>query len=154
MMRFEAIKDTPRHQIDNCQAWHGDSEEVRVHHKCAPGRILAMVSMTEPKQMKKVEDEVFAIVETCEFQHRKSSLFTTEWTAASMCLQTNTGKQQRRVQRLELVNPSHFVGHCLMVPKDGKKKTHHQLWCPELWADEHHKDQVVQNAMRKSNNCL
>ena len=113
-----------------------------------------MVSMTEPKQMKKVEDEVFAIVETCEFQHRKSSLFTTEWNAASMCLQTNTGKQQRRVQRLELVNPSHFVGHCLMVPKDGKKKTHRQLWCPDCGQMSITKTEQCKNVTRKNNNHL
>lgn len=142
MMRFAACEDEPAYQKENCKAWFGDKEDVRIYHDYAPGRILALVSKLKAKDMKNVGEEVFAIMETCEFQHKRSSLFTTEWQAAFMYLSSHKSsrKNRKKVRRLELVNPCHFVGHCLMFPKDKNNQVFHQLWCPELWADEHHKD--------------
>ena len=142
MMRFAASDDEPVYQKENCKAWFGDKEDVRIYHEYAPGFILALVSKIKPKDMKNVGEEVYAIMETCEFKHKKSSLFTTEWQAAFMYLSSHKSsrKNRRKVQRLELINPSHFVGHCLMVPQNKNNTVFHQVWCPELWADEHHKD--------------
>ena len=142
MMRFAAHDNSPKFQRTNCKVWFGDEEDIRIYHEYAPGRILAFVSKLKPKEITDVSEEVFAIMETCDFKHQKSSMFTTRWTAASMYVGNSnpSGKNRRRVQRLELVNPSHFVGHCLMIPQDKDNTVFHQLWYPELWADEHHKD--------------
>ena len=116
MMRFAAENDEPTWQKESCKSWFGDSEEVRRHHDYAPGHILAMVSKLHPNDITTVEEEIWAIMETCEFKHKASSLFTTLWQAAWMHKETNKGTT-RKLQRLELVNPCHFVDHCLMIPK-------------------------------------
>lgn len=139
MMRFAAENNVPRYQTENCKSWFGDSDEVRRHHEYAPGRILALVSKVDPKDIASVEDEVWAIMETCEFKHNSSSLFTTLWHAAWMYQETGKGAQ-RKIQRLELVNPCHFVDHCLMIPENSRNEKFHQVWHPTLWADMHHKD--------------
>ena len=139
MMRFTAENDEPRHQTEKCKAWFGDSEEVRRHHEYAPGRILAMVSKLNPNDITSTEEEVWAIMETCEFKHKASSLFTTLWQAAWMYQETSKGAK-RKFQRLELVNPCHFVDHCLMIPENSNNEKYHQVWHPKLWADVHHKD--------------
>ena len=142
MMRFAAPDNKPVYQKENCKAWFGDKEDVRIYHEYAPGRILALVSKLKPIDIKNVGEEVYAIMETCDFKHQKSSLFTTKWQAAFMYLSSHKSsrKNKRKVRRLELINPSHFVGHCLMIPQDKNNTVFHQLWCPELWADQHHKD--------------
>ena len=139
MMRFAAEDDEPRYQNEKCKAWFGDTEEVRRHHEYAPGRILAMVSKLDPDNIKTAE-EVTAIMETCEFRHKPSSLFTTLWNAAWMYQETGT-RTTRKIKRLELVNPCHFVGHCLMIPENDANEKFHQVWHPKLWADVHHKDE-------------
>ena len=139
MMRFATEDNEPKYQTETCKAWFGDSEEVRRHHEYAPGRILAMVSKLDPNEITKPDEEVWAIMETCEFRHKSSSLFTTLWEAAWMYQETNRGTT-RKVQRLELVNPCHFVDHCLMIPENNKHNKFHQVWHPSLWADVHHKD--------------
>ena len=74
---------------------------MRVHHNCAPGRIIALMSLMQPKEVKDVGEEVLhAAMETCEFPHSKSSLFSTRWVAAPWCI----GPQQRKkVRRLEML---------------------------------------------------
>lgn len=139
MLRFSAVDDQSHHQKQSCTAWFGDSEEVRQCHEYAPGRIIALVSKIEPKKISNVEEEVFAILETCTFPHRRSSLFTTEWNSAVMWVK-GKGSRDKKVKRLELHQPSSFVGHCLMIPQDDTNEVYHQVWSPELWADVHHKD--------------
>ena len=139
MMRFTAENDEPRHQTEKCKAWFGDSEEVRRHHEYAPGRILAMVSKLNPNDITSTQEEVWAIMETCEFKHKASSLFTTLWQAAWMYQETGKGATQK-FRRLEFVNPCHFVDHCLMIPENSNNEKYHQVWHPKLWADVHHKD--------------
>ena len=142
MMRFSADNedDKPMHQNERCKAWFGDPEDVRLHHECAPGRILALVSKLNPKEISTPSEEIWAITATCEFKHKASSLFTTEWETAWMCQQSRTGIK-RKMQRLELVNPCNFVDHCLMIPEDETNEKFHQVWNPELWADVHHQDE-------------
>jgi hypothetical protein len=139
MLRFAAEdeRDRKKYQSNNCNAWFGDSEDVRIHHNCAPGRIIALLSFAPPKEVKDVEEEVHAVMETCNFPHKKSSLFSTRWEAAPMYI----GPQRRKkVKRLEIVKPSSFVAHCLMIPEDESETIYHQLWDPSLWAGAHHKD--------------
>ena len=138
MMRFAAENNKPRYHTEKCKSWFGDTEEVRRHHEYAPGRILAMVSKLHPNDIT-TADEVWAIMETCEFKHKPSSLFTTLWHAAWMYQETSKGIT-RKIQRLELVNPCHFVGHCLMIPESDDNEKFHQVWHRKLWADIHHKD--------------
>ena len=138
-MRFAAENNEPKHQTENCKAWFGDPEEIRQHHEYAPGRILAMVSKLHPKDITAPEEEIWAIMETCEFKHKASSLFTTLWQAAWMYQETNKGAT-RKIQRLEFVNPCHFVDHCLMIPENKDNEKFHQVWHPKLWADVHHID--------------
>lgn len=139
MMRFAADDDQPRHQMDKCKPWFGDSEEVRRHHEYAPGRILAMVSKMHPNDITDADD-VWAIMETCDFKHKRSSLFTTLWQTAWMYQETSKGAT-RKIRRLELVKACHFVDHCLMIPEDKDNKQFHQVWHPKLWADMHHIDE-------------
>ena len=49
-------------------------------------------------------------------------------------------RKQQKVQQLELIKPSYFVGHCLMIAKDENEKMFHQLWHPSMWSDVHHQD--------------
>ena len=136
MLRFAADNDESRHQQKNCKAWFGDSEEVRVHHEYAPGRLAAMLSLKAPNKIDNVEEDVHCVMETCDFRHEKSSLFSTRWQSASMYL----GRNKKKCKRLELIKPSCFVGHCLMIPEDERENSFHQLWHPTLWSDSHHKD--------------
>ena len=99
-----------------------------------------MVSKLNPNDITSTEEEVWAIMETCEFKHKASSLFTTLWQAAWMCQETSKGAK-RKFQRLELVNPCHFVDHCLMIPENSNNEKYHQVWHPKLWGDVHHKDE-------------
>ncbi len=137
MLRFAATDDESIHQHESCKAWFGDSDEVRVHHEYAPGRLAAMLSLTHPKNIDNVEEEVHCVMETCNFRHEKSSLFTTKWQSASMYV----GPNKRKCKLLELIKPSCFVGHCLMIPEDEGEKFFHQLWHPTLWSDAHHIDE-------------
>ena len=136
MLRFSADDDKSRYQQKECKAWFGDSEEVRVHHEYAPGRLVAMLSLTPPNEINDVEEDIYCVMETCQFRHKKSSLFSTKWESASMFL----GRNPKRFKRLELIKPSYFVGHCLMIPEDEEEQIFHQLWHPTLWSDAHHKD--------------
>ena len=49
-------------------------------------------------------------------------------------------RKQQKVQQLELIKLSHFVGHCLMIAKDENEEIFHQLWHPSMWSDAHHQD--------------
>ena len=136
MLRFAADNDESRFQQEECKAWYGEREEVRVHHEYAPGRLVAMFSLLPPSEIKDVEEDVYCVMETCQFRHKKSSLFSTEWESAPLFL----GRNQKRFKRLEIIKPSSFVGHCLMIPEDENERIFHQVWDPILWSDAHHKD--------------
>ena len=62
MLRFAAEDDKARDrfQKNNCNAWFGDGDDVRVHHNCAPGRIIALMSLMQPKEVKDAGEEVCA----------------------------------------------------------------------------------------------
>ena len=117
MLCFAAEGAESQYQIKECKSWFGNSEDVGIHHEYVPGCIKALIMCHCPNAIDDVEEQVYAVMETCEFQHKKSSLFTTQWESATMYLGQG-GRNQRRVQQLELMKPSHFVGHCLMIAED------------------------------------
>lgn len=86
MLHFKAEDDESKYQIKDCKSWFGDSDEVKNHHEYAPGRIKALISLKHPNEIDNVEEDVYAVMETCEFKHKKSSLFTTKWVSVSMYL--------------------------------------------------------------------
>ena len=111
-----------------------------MEHAYALGLILAFVMDDEPVAradgtLGYDHDNVYAVVETCEFVHAKSSLFSTKWKAAFIYV----GPWKRKVRRLELVAVSAFVRHCLMVAIDETESEFEEIWMPKTWAKQFHK---------------
>ena len=49
------------------QVMVGESDDVRVHHEYVPGRIKAFITRHCPNAIDDVEEQVYAVMETCEF---------------------------------------------------------------------------------------
>ena len=45
-------------------AWFGGSEDLRIHHEHALGRIVALTSLTQPKKVEDTGEQVCAAMET------------------------------------------------------------------------------------------
>ena len=67
MLHFVAEAAEPQCQNEECKSWFGDSDDVRIHHECAPGRIKALIMCHHPNEIDDVEEQVHAAMETCEF---------------------------------------------------------------------------------------
>ncbi len=67
MLHFVAEADEPQYQNEESKSWFGDSDDVRSHHEYAPGCIKALIMHHCPNAIDDVEEQVYAVMETCEF---------------------------------------------------------------------------------------
>ena len=107
---------------------------MRLEHDYAPGQILAFFTTAPPTKnadgyTRYDHSTVKAVVATCHFRHTKFTVFATKWTAADVY------DGRRRSRRLEVVDVSTLVRHCLMVPFDDTESEYHEIWSQDLWAD-------------------
>ena len=97
---------------------YGDAEAANPEYAYAPAQLLGFVLL---------DGELMCIGKTCNFEHVKSSVFSTEWT-----LETDGDQPVYR-----LFEPDCIVRHCLMIPRNlGVSNSYHEIWERERWADE------------------
>ena len=132
MIRYTSSNSRKRKLTDHNQGYNiGYPDPILRQAKCdyAPGCIKAILS-TAPDRSTISVDNVWLVVETCEFNNRKSSVFTTTWKAAV----AHDGSQSLPYR--ELISPQEIVRHCLMIPKDSQNKYYEELWPIETWEDQ------------------
>ena len=91
-------------------------------HLYTPGKVLGFFVDFKSK--------IRAIVETCDWEHNKHSVFTSKWKYAYHKVD---GILQKWIM---FVNVEYIVRHCLVVPIHPDSDDLLTVWPPKLWADE------------------
>jgi hypothetical protein len=125
MFRWERSTTVTRRP--ECCVEYLDNPLVTQTHDYAPGQIVTFVvcpvtNETEPSQ-------IFAVVKTCGFLHKKDSVFSTIW-------QQEFDDSLQSTPSLVLVNVDCIVRHCLMLPTNQEHSVYQEIWHRERWADE------------------
>ena len=126
MIRWTATEniDWPQELANECHVHFQDEDEYKRDYYYAPAKILCF---TNPS-----EDVYHAVVECCEFQFSRDSIFSTRWKKAYIYEAAN-----RRVPYLLHVDAKFLVRHCLMIPDfNGDVQFYHEIWDRSLWAGE------------------
>ena len=91
-------------------------------HLYTPGKILGFFVDFKGK--------IRAIIETCDWEHKKHSVFTSKWKYAYH-------KMNGTIQKwIMSINVEYIVRHCLVVPIHLESDDLLTVWPPKLWADE------------------
>ena len=121
-------------RTNNIQWSEEMAQECKVHHKepqenvknffYSPAKILCF---TNPHP-----DVYHAIVECCEFQFSRDSIFSTKWKKSYI----NKGRNQK-VPYICHVDAEAIVRQCLVIPDSYEDVTYcHEIWDRSLWGDE------------------
>ena len=133
MVRYERDPPAQRrrtvHSDDICQPGYPDTLAVQRLHDYAPGQIRGIVSTAESVDMC-TAGNTHVVIESCDFAHQQSSVFTTQWRRAW----TYTSNRGRK-KCVEIVPVDSVVRHALMVAQDEDNAVFHEIWHPGLWAD-------------------
>lgn len=111
----------------DCVVDYLDNRAAASTHDYAPGQILAFVVCSA--QLLNQPDDIYTVVNTCKFVHKKGSVFRTIW-------QQDYTNLEKQSPSLVLVNVDSIVRHCLMFPIDPKLSCYQEIWSRERWADE------------------
>jgi hypothetical protein len=138
MIRYLKEESPKKASVESIEIGYPDDEHERSQHLYAPGRILAFLVRTCHLPFKQ-EDNMYALLQMCDFRHTKGSLFTTSWKDA-----VTYGRDRKKMPYFEVVKvKDHFVRPCLMVPtakiadRDGYHcQEYQEVWPKELWADQ------------------
>ena len=125
MLRWERENNQRYAKDVDCQAAYGDDDAVATRHSYAPGKILGFVSTSSK------DPNVMVVVATCDYSHRRESVFSTKWQQSYIYHANN-----RKTVNIELVDTNAIVRHCLMVPNDDNGSSYHEIWSQELWGDQ------------------
>ena len=134
-----------RYEIDNvgskkpsmldsgCKVWFPDTHATKEKHRYAPGRILAFVSQQEilDGTNQDINNNIVAIMQTCDFTHNKSSMFSTGWHTSYVY----HDKKKKKQKRLETIFVTNIIRQCLMIRYDSLGSKYHEIWDTSLWAD-------------------
>ena len=127
MVRWEvddARKSQPqRFKSKECRPDFGDSRKARnKKYAYSPARIHCF--FRGPFDDENGENCIYALVEPCAYNHKKSSVFSTEW---------------RLEKKQYLITVDSIVKLCLMIPaslNDPKNDVFHEIWDMSRWPDE------------------
>jgi hypothetical protein len=123
----KATTTTPRYiSYPDC-----DFEASR--HQYAPGKIIGF--FLNPYEEESASN-LYAVLEMCDFDGQKNSIFTTKWKTASAY-----DENKKKIPYYEIVRfVEHVVRPCLMIPHTlgDSPSSYHEVWPTELWADEFH----------------
>lgn len=125
---------TPKkHQPDNAtnpNIYYMDGGAT--HRYCyTPCKIVGMFYRVSKGYGK--NDEFYTVVWPCKYKYKKSTVFSTKW-------EMDYWDKERTLPRLEFINCSTIVRHCLMIPRqlldESNSRFFEEIWPIELWADE------------------
>ena len=127
MVRWEvddARKSQPqRFKSNECRPDFGDSRKARnKKYAYSPARIHCF--FRGPFDDENGENCIYALVEPCAYNHKKSSVFSTEW---------------RLEKKQYLITVDSIVKLCLMITaslNDPKNDVFHEIWDMSRWPDE------------------
>ena len=122
MIRWERPNGERSVLRPECHVNYQDDEYVPGQYLYAPAQLLAFV-----------EDEgiFYAIGISCKFCHSLSSVFSTRWEKEYVW--KPIGGQQLHAIFIETKS---IVRSCLMIPETNDDTIYHEIWPPELWADQ------------------
>ena len=69
MSHFKDESDESKHHVGDCKPWFEDSDQVKNHHKHAPGHTKALISLKHPNKIDDIDEDVCTATETRKFQH-------------------------------------------------------------------------------------
>ena len=136
MIRYEianADSKKPSMLDSGCKVWYPDSLTTKEKHRYAPGKILAFVSQQEVLDgtNQVINNNIVAIMHTCDFIHRKSSMFSTEWHTSYVY----HDKKKKKQKRLETIFVTNIIRQCLMIRKNLLGSKYIEIWDTSLWPD-------------------
>ena len=102
--------------------WLGESTHTVSSFQYSPAQILGFVVFPD-KVLK-------AIVRTCQYGDKKSSVFSSSWQLAFL---TENGTSIPYCMAIDIDT---IIRPCLIVPKSESSDEVNQIWPRELWADE------------------
>jgi hypothetical protein len=124
MLRWEPDNNHIHDPIDECQVHYGDDTNHPDQYAYAPGKILAFI---------KVDEEISAVVNVCQYKHKKSSVFTTSWH-----LEMGNNRDGPPVPAIHMVDVNSIVRHCLMLPENLEHTKFQEVWSCERWGAQFH----------------
>ena len=122
MVRWEthSKQNTLLKELESNCAHYGDQEYQLGEYEYSPAKLLIIFHMDE---------ELYAVVQTCLTEHKMSSVFSTKWKLEYH------DKQQTKPMYC-IINTKSITQHCMMIPYSIDNPLFYQeIWTPERWAD-------------------
>ena len=124
MIRWEtSTEQSIANRNCECNAGYGDQVSHTNNYSYSPGHLKAFINNGD--------GNIVAVVQSCEFKHKKSSIFTTEWKQAFVYDNNRT-----KIEYFCIIDVASIVRKCLIIPKDKECTTYNEIWPKECWAEE------------------
>ena len=103
---------------------HGDYGKHKKKYCYAPARVHGFFEVIEEMQ-----SSIYAVVHSCEFEFKKSSVFSTRWKSRT---------SSNAYESFVIVPVEAIVRQCFVIPKSLSHSStdYEEIWPIELWADE------------------